>query len=299
MHSTASITPYLDISKYTVIIFHVNILVLEKINKNTTSRNTQKDIRQKVVSLISLATSLLSSTKRQGHGNFTDARFSIIALPPLAMQAVVSCTASFFAMLWIQKWRFPSSKIAEPSNDLSIMHGVGDTMDCISHLYLIALWLDPHIVVRTVNLAFCGWQGVTYEEWNILHYHGTTTALPGHYYCTTTALPRHYAALPLHTAGRDTVTCSPAGHFDVDRVAWREERFHVAPSPGMTTHSLLGCEQNRHWMYAWRASSLQTTASVVFSTRLYVVALVVAFLRWTLWGSSSICSCTLTNAFHL
>ena len=160
--------------------------MLEKINKNTTSRNTQKDIRQKVVSLISLATSLLSSTKRQGHGTFTDARFSIIALPPLAMQAVVSCTASFFAMLWIQKWRFPSSKIAEPSNDLSIMHGVGDTMDCISHLYLIALWLDPHIAVRPVNLAFCGWQGVTYEEWNILHYHGTTTALRGHYCCTTT-----------------------------------------------------------------------------------------------------------------
>ena len=82
------------------------------------------------------------------------------------------------------------------------------------------------------------------------HYQGTIAALPRHYQGTITALPRYYqgtiAALPLHTAGRDTVTCSPAGHFDVDCVACREERFHVAPSPGMTTHSLLGCEHKRH-----------------------------------------------------
>ena len=189
--------------------------MLEKINKKTTSRNTRNDIRQNEASLTSLTTSLLSSTKRQGHGNFTDACFSIIALPHLVMQAVVSWTASLFAMLWMQKWRFPSSKTAEPSNDLSIMHGVGDTMDCISHLYLIALWLDPHIAVRPVNLAFCGWQGVTYEEWNILHYHGTTTALPGHYYCTTTALPRHYCCTT-------TTHCwSWHGHMFTCRALWR------------------------------------------------------------------------------
>ena len=58
--------------------------------KKKTSRNTQKDIRQKEASPISLTTSLLSSTKRQGHGNFTDARSSVIALPPQAMQAVFS-----------------------------------------------------------------------------------------------------------------------------------------------------------------------------------------------------------------
>ena len=74
----------------------------------------------------------------------------------LAMQAVVFCTASLSAVLWMQKCRFPSSKIPEPSNELSIMHRVGDTIDCISHLYLVALWLDPHIAVRPVNLAFCG-----------------------------------------------------------------------------------------------------------------------------------------------
>ena len=270
-------------------------------NNNKSWRNTQKDNRQKEASPISLTTSLLSSAKRQGHGYFTDARCSVIALPPQAMQAVAFCTASLFAMLWIQKWMFPSSKIPEPSNELSIMHGVGDTMDCISHLYLIALWLDPHTVDRPVNLAVCGWHGVTYEEWNILHYRGTATSLPGHCYCSTTALPQHYqdtiTALPLHTAGRDTVTCSPAGHCDEDVVACREERFHAAPSPGMTTHSFVGCEHNRHWMYAWRVSSLQTTASGVFSTRLYVVVLVVAFLRWTRWGSFSISA--LTNAFHL
>ena len=137
------------------------------------------------------------------------------------MQAVAFCTASLFAMLWIQKWMFPSSKIPEPSNELSIMHGVGDTMDCISHLYLIALWLDPHTVDRPVNLAVCGWHGVTYEEWNILQYHGTATSLPRHYYCSTTALPQHYqdtiTALPRHYQGTITALPRPyhstTGHY--------------------------------------------------------------------------------------
>ena len=245
------------------------------------------------------------------------------------MQAVAFCTASLSAMLWIQKWMFPSSKIPEPSNELSIMHGVGDTMDCIRtctwllcgsiHTPWIAQLILPSVVDMVLHMKneiscttavllhhYQGTVTVVPRHYHsttrtlLLRYHGTTRALLLHYHDPTTvlpgtiaALPQHYqgtvAALPLHTAGRDTVTCSPAGHCDEDSVACREERFHAAPSPGMTTHSFVGCEHNRHWMYAWRVSSLQTTASGVFSTRLYVVVLVVAFFRWTLWQLHSIC----------
>ena len=213
-------------------------------NNNKSWRNTQKDNRQKEVSPISLTTSLLSSTKRRGHGNFTDARCSVIALPPQAMQAVAFCTASFSAMLWIQKWMFPSSKIPEPSNELSIMHGVGDTMDCIRtctwllcgsiHTPWIAQLILPSVVDMVLHMKneiscttavllhhYQGTVTVVPRHYHsttrtlLLRYHGTTTALPGHYYCTTTALPGHCCCTT-------TTHCwSWHGHVLTCRALWR------------------------------------------------------------------------------
>ena len=243
--------------------------------KKKTSRNTQKDIRQKEASPISLTTSLLSSTKRQGHGNFTDARSSVIALPPQAMQAVFSAQ---LPSLQCCGYRSEGSPLLRyQSRQTSCLLCMGRVIQWIAfrtctwllcgsiHTSWIAQFILPSVVDMIMkNEISCTTTALP------RHYQGTIAALPRHYYCTTTALPGHYCcnttALPQHYQG--TITALPGHYHSTTGALLLHYHYPTTVLPGtiaalpLTYHSTTGhccCTTTTH-RWSWHGHVLTCRA---------------------------------------